>query len=778
MAEAIIRQHKRRVDRWLPKAEGKRTRAKIQQWAGFAARCIPPYLLAFAEVVGIPSGLHAAYGVALAAAGGDVRPVLMGGTAALLTRLLSGLSPRWEMLLTLLMVAAAPLAVNGQSLLRLTLWTALTMIPTFVCACLMPTAAQMLQGWACVGMAVLSGPVMVRAIRLLPGGKRISALEEQVAVGYLAAMCLCGGARLMVLGVNTGVLLSGVITLGAALSLGAGAAVILGMLAGLALCLQGLPMTIPVAMGLGGFLAGIAGSLSRRRLSCGCFAMGAYLMLLLDGGNAMGCGCAVLTAGILLGLLPRARYEELRRFFRRFVQGEQAPGDAYASIALSAWERTVAAMARSVPAPKDEAGDRSGTWWQEQLCQGCPEAGQCGCMSVELSRERAEAVWAYRHTDEQVWRSSLEMLRGLGCQRLYHLMAAMDALRQEDEAAGRVRRQTQMQRDMLVTHLTAMSGAARRFAALSAGENWWDMMAAKCIRRALSQRAIPAVLIYVRRVQGYAQAAFELQFITGARRQADDLCALASAALEAPMQLASLDGDRVLLAETPLLRAEVGFAAEAADGSQACGDTPWTGMLADGRFLAVLSDGMGHGEQAALASQQTVELLRLCMDAGYTRQQALTAVNGMMFLGGGERFATADVLTIDLWQGDAALDKLGAAASWVYRKGAMLRLTGDVLPLGIVEEIGTGGECFRLEDGDAVVLLTDGVEDAFHGIQDLEEAVTSALACQDARAAAAHLMEAALQAGGGQRSDDQSAVVVYIRACAENQALRSRKNTL
>ena len=52
--------------------------------------------------------------------------------------------------------------------------------------------------------------------------------------------------------------------------------------------------------------------------------------------------------------------------------------------------------------------------------------------------------------------------------------------------------------------------------------------------------------------------------------------------------------------------------------------------LPDGRFLGALSDGMGHGLHAHMESTRTLELLRLCLQAGYTVEQTLTAVNGMM----------------------------------------------------------------------------------------------------------------------------------------------------
>lgn len=773
MAEAIIRQHKRRTDRWLPKERRHITRTQLKRVAGCILRSMPGYLLSFADVLGIPSGLHAAYAAALGMVGKDVRPTVLGAAAAVVVRVISGLEPRWEGLLVLPMLLFAPL-LHGRGTPALMIFAALSALPGAVAASLAPTAAEMLRGWAAMVIAVLSAPMMVRAVNVLSGSKSIAALEERIAVGYLAAMCICGGARMLLLGLNVGVLLSSCITLSMALVMGVGPAVMTGMLSGLVLALQGLPLTVSVALSLGGFMAGVAQSLGRRRLSCGFFAMAAYLPLLLCGATRMGCGTAVLAAALLTGLLPRTVCEHIQQLLRRFHAGHPASGDAYAASALSAWEQTVAAMARAVPSPRDAALERDGAWWEAHLCQGCPECERCGCLTTELGITKAEAVWKYRHAHEDVWQGALEGLRGMGCQRLYYLLDAMNALRREDEAEQKVIHQAEAQRDMLVTHLTAMSGAARRFALLSSGESWWDDMAARRIRRELSERAMPVTLAYVRRVQGHAQAAFELQFITGARRQAEDLCVLSSAVLEVPMQLAELDGDRVLLTETPLLHAEIGMAAEPISGGSVCGDTAWSGLLQDGRCLVALSDGMGHGDQAALSSRQTVELLRLCLDAGYSRRQTLTAVNGMLLLGGGgERFATADVLTIDLWKGHAALDKLGAAASWLYQNGALSRLTGDALPLGILEDIDLSGSTLRLDAGDALVLLTDGVEDAFRTVSALEDAIRIALKSETPDAAAEALISAAAQADEGQRRDDQSAVVVFIRRTNRPQPLQA-----
>ena len=775
MAEMVMRPGRRRKERML---DARRfalpggTAAWVRRVLRMAGEAVPCFLLATAELLGMPSGLGIACGAALAALDRPVRPAIIGTAAAMLIRLLSGLDPRWEMLIGLALLWTARLVVFGRGNAVMMGYVAVLMLPTAIRGSMAETAGEMLQAWGGTAIAALSGPLIYRGLQALMRTMRdgtpdrIDSLEDRLCVGYLAALLICGGARMMLPGVNIGMLLASTLVLLMAGCWGACAGCAAGMAAGLAMALQGTPLQLCIALSTGGFLAGVARATGRRWMSCAGFLMGALMAMLISGtaGWGWGAGAAVASAAMLL--TPRPAQERLTAFMQRFRTEQPLSGDAYASCMLAAWEKTVDAMAMAVPSPVEKAAEHDGAWWEEKLCDGCPERESCGCMRTDAALERAETVWDCREAEEHIWQDALELLRGLGCQRLYHLMQSMTYLRQEEAVRQRSIRNACHQRDMLVTHLSAMAGAARRFAMLSAGENWWDAMVAKRIRQELSEAASPVRLSWIRRVNGRLHAAFELEQITGARKQAEELAELVEAVVGVPMSASRVDGDRVQLSERPPLQAICGCSCAAvstARDGEDCGDTAWCGSLQDGRCMAALSDGMGHGARAALASRQTVELLRLCLDAGYTRAQTLTAVNGMMLLSGqGERFTTVDLLTIDLWTGQASLDKLGAAGSWLYQAGELRQLNGDALPLGILENIESRECSFRLNEGDAVVLLTDGVEEAFMTRGALREAVEIALEEPSAEASAASLMEAALTTGGMQRSDDQSVAVIRI----------------
>ncbi len=760
--QAIVRTRKRSVDRWMPGERVRKAQETALRVVSIAGQVLPGFLLSFADVMGIPSGLQAAWMAALAVMGESLLWPAGGCVLALVMRLVWGLPLRLELLVTLGVMLIAPVVIFRRGAWAMMGWTALSLLPTAALGIFTGTAADGLRGIACVAVSALSAPVMLRGLRALHSGKPMDGMEARVALGYTVGMLLCGGGRMLLFGLNLGVLGAAWVTLCMALYLGVAAGAVSGMAAGLVLALQGLPVNLSVALSVGGFLGGMVQGLGRKWLTCLCFALGSALTMLLSGAAAQGGLMAVLAVSAVMALLGRTPAEAVQAVFRRFVAERPSAGDAYAASALASWEKVVEAMARAVPSPVEGEEKRDGAWWKAHLCAGCQDEDECPCMLAEKAVHQAEAVWADRQLDEEAWHQALDKLRGLGCGRLYQLWQGMEELRQGEAIKARQIQKACYQRDMLVTHMEAMAGAARRFAQLSSGESWWDEVSAKQLRKRLSELAFPATLIYARRVQGHAQAAFELHRSLEADAQAGELREIAGQVLDIPMEVAKVDEARVLLTETPLWTVESGMAACGVDGSRENGDTYWLGRLGDGRYLAALSDGMGHGALARQESGQTVTLLRLCLEAGYTRAQTLTAVNGMMLLASrGERFSTVDLVTIDLWTGKATLDKLGAAASRLLRGRSMMELTGDALPLGILETVDSRTCLLRLHPGDELVLMTDGVEDTFASKAALDDAIREAMSEPSAQAAADRLLRTAREAQGG-RKDDMSVLVLRM----------------
>ena len=268
-------------------------------------------------------------------------------------------------------------------------------------------------------------------------------------------------------------------------------------------------------------------------------------------------------------------------------------------------------------------------------------------------------------------------------------------------------------------------------------------------------------------MDGHLQAALEAEGVLPMQRPLETLLRYLADEESMPLSISRVERARIELEETPLYSASVGMASLCAgdrgdDCHEVCGDACSAKRCEGGRLLMMLCDGMGHGEAAHRQSEKTLELLLLLLEAGYTRRQAITAVNGIM-LGAqeDERFSTVDLADVDLWTGDVYSEKLGACASWVVRGNHMKKIEGASLPLGIVEEAAATSAQYRLHSGDILILMSDGVSDAFENDEQLRRALNESLYIQPQRMADA-LLRNALLAGGGTPRDDMSVMVLLL----------------
>lgn len=203
---------------------------------------------------------------------------------------------------------------------------------------------------------------------------------------------------------------------------------------------------------------------------------------------------------------------------------------------------------------------------------------------------------------------------------------------------------------------------------------------------------------------------------------------LVSKACGVPMAVAQREGllcTQALFEQRPGLALEVGAALRSRSGEEVAGDSYLSRALPGGRHVLALSDGMGSGVLARQESHAALELMLESLNAGYTRAQALDVVNDLMLLcTGREMYATMDLCVIDLHTGETAFEKLGACASYMVRGDQVRDAGAQTLPLGVLPDVEARSLRMTLEPGDVVVMMTDGVAEAYPGG---EEALCEAL---------------------------------------------------
>ena len=144
-----------------------------------------------------------------------------------------------------------------------------------------------------------------------------------------------------------------------------------------------------------------------------------------------------------------------------------------------------------------------------------------------------------------------------------------------------------------------------------------------------------------------------------------------------------------------------------------CGDHIAMFRTEEAYFYALISDGMGSGEDAAMTSDICAMFLEKMLSAGNRVEISLRMLDSVIRSKntgtGDECSATVDLMELDLMDGHAVFAKNGAAPTYVVRDGTVYKLRSHTLPIGILPDTQTRLLRFRMHPGDVVVMVSDGV---------------------------------------------------------------------
>lgn len=210
------------------------------------------------------------------------------------------------------------------------------------------------------------------------------------------------------------------------------------------------------------------------------------------------------------------------------------------------------------------------------------------------------------------------------------------------------------------------------------------------------------------------------------------------------------------------LMAVAGVSAQKKEGQTVSGDAGAWFKTDEGSLFVLLCDGMGSGADAHRESSLAIRLLEKFLRCGMEPEDALNTLNNALALRCEEEggFTTIDLFCLDLYTGEAGFYKLGAAPTYVRRKGVVTRVNGCALPAGLtVGESGPDVSKMRLEAGDSVVLVSDGIADARE--DGWIKSVLAEYDGNDPKTLAALLMEGSNQREGA--TDDRTVVVLTVK---------------
>lgn len=196
------------------------------------------------------------------------------------------------------------------------------------------------------------------------------------------------------------------------------------------------------------------------------------------------------------------------------------------------------------------------------------------------------------------------------------------------------------------------------------------------------------------------------------KRIIDDVALLTGREFEEPLFQISQRGYIVRLIEKRNYKMNFSVSQHACDGGRFCGDSCRCFEDLQGRFNAVLSDGMGTGSSAAAEGTMVAELSKQFLKFGISSPCALKFINSVMLLNSKtEALTTLDVLSVDLFSGEARLMKAGSPATFIINGKKVKKVGFSSLPVGILSNVSPSFEKIVLTPEDTVIMLSDGVTD-------------------------------------------------------------------
>ena len=146
--------------------------------------------------------------------------------------------------------------------------------------------------------------------------------------------------------------------------------------------------------------------------------------------------------------------------------------------------------------------------------------------------------------------------------------------------------------------------------------------------------------------------------------------------------------------------------------SKFSGDSTLTVRLNDGKYLIAISDGMGSGKEAKENSSKVLKLLENLLVSGFDKNISLDLINNALINQNKESFVTLDIAIIDLYLGNVEFIKSAACPTYIKHGKKVQMIKSNSLPTGIIEGSKIQTYDKDIEQGEIIVLCSDGILDS------------------------------------------------------------------
>ena len=404
----------------------------------------------------------------------------------------------------------------------------------------------------------------------------------------------------------------------------------------------------------------------------------------------------------------------------------------------------------------------------ERICSGCVNCKYCWDKHLEETRDNIYAIIYQASQEESAAALSPEF--GRRCIRLDACLAlAADRIAMAKMNLGWRNRMAE-NREIMARQMMEVSDALRSFTLELDEPGELSDVERKKITAELKKEGVRIRQISMKRRRGRLEIMF-----TGSCRghqclTKTDIANALSRGADVRMcpgretRNVLSDGEaRMFFQEDTKYKALTGLARVAKAGENVSGDNYSFMELSSGELFMILADGMGSGESAYRDSGSFLEVLECMMEAGFEKKSALRMLNTLFVMNfDGQTFTTLDMVSLDLHTGVCEFIKSGAAATFIKRSTRVDTISSEALPVGVDMEAESDVAVARLEEGDMVIMVSDGVIDGFDREQANIENLIENMDSQNPNDVANQILMHALAGSAREAADDMSVLAAGL----------------
>ena len=155
---------------------------------------------------------------------------------------------------------------------------------------------------------------------------------------------------------------------------------------------------------------------------------------------------------------------------------------------------------------------------------------------------------------------------------------------------------------------------------------------------------------------------------------------------------------------------QVGMASAKKEEAIISGDMMSNVKLEDGKYMISISDGMGSGAIARKNSKIAISMLENLLKSGFDNETSINLINTTLLNANkGDMYATLDVEIMDLFSGRIQFLKSGAVPTYIKHNKFVTLIKSTSLPAGMVENTEIDTYDKDIDDGDILVMCSDGI---------------------------------------------------------------------